>query len=43
MLFGSWARRTFSRERLTFALSLASLFLVLALLFYWVHMALQSP
>lgn len=43
MLFGSWAKRTFSKERFTFALSLASLFFVLGLLFYWVHMALQSP
>jgi hypothetical protein len=43
MLPGSWAKRTFSKETFTFALSLASLFLVLGLLFYWVHMALQSP
>jgi cytochrome c biogenesis protein CcdA len=43
MLMGSWAKRTFSKETLTFALGLASLFLVLGLLFYWVHMALQSP
>jgi hypothetical protein len=43
MLMGSWAKRTFSKETLTFALSVASLFLVLGLLFYWVHLALQSP
>lgn len=43
MVLGSWAKRTFSKERFTFALSLASLCLVLGLLFYWVHMALQSP
>lgn len=43
MVLGSWARRTFSKEGFSFALSLASLFLVLGLLFYWVHMALQSP
>ena len=43
MVLGSWAKRTFSKEGFTFALSLASLFLVLGLLFYWVHMALQSP
>jgi hypothetical protein len=43
MLLGSWAKRTFSKETLTFALSLASLFLVLALLFYWIHKALQTP
>jgi hypothetical protein len=43
MLLGSWAKKTFSKERFTFALSVASLFLVLGLLLYWVHMALQSP
>ena len=43
MVLGSWAKRTFSKERFSFALGLASLFLVLGLLFYWVHMALQSP
>lgn len=43
MPMGSWAKRRFSKERLAFALSLASLFLLLGLLFYWVHMALQSP
>jgi hypothetical protein len=42
MVVGSWAKRTFSKEALSFALSLASLFLVLALLIYWVHMALQN-
>ncbi len=43
MLMGSWAKRTFSKETLTFALSVASLFLLLGLLLYWVHLALQSP
>ena len=43
MLMGSRAKRIFSKERLAFALSLASLVFILGLLFYWVHMALQSP
>jgi hypothetical protein len=42
MVLGSWAKRTFSKETLSFAVSVASLFLVLALLIYWVHMALQN-
>jgi hypothetical protein len=43
MLFGSWAKRSLTREKLSFALSVVSLFLVLALLIYWIHLALQNP
>jgi hypothetical protein len=43
MQLGSWARRTFTKERLSFGLSIVSLFFVLGVLMYWVHMALQNP
>jgi hypothetical protein len=42
-MLGSWAKRTFTKERLSFALSVTSLFLLLGLLVYWMDLALQNP
>ncbi len=42
-MLGSWAKRTFTKERVSFALSVTSLFLLLGLLMYWIDMALQHP
>ena len=41
MQLGSWARRTFTRDRLRFALMVLSPFLVLGILLLWVQLALS--
>lgn len=38
-----WARRHLTRERMAFVVSVLSLFAVLGLLMFWVHLALQHP